>query len=147
MNAAGSPTPGGPATPGAVPALDLGGPAVEARIAVDIPLGLHARPAARLIRATGGMDAVVLAGNATTGSALVSARSLNALAGLQVREGHEMVVRATGPDAQRAVDALRALAARRYDEPAGGPATASVPPVGVASSPAGGAAPPKSLAP
>lgn len=139
--AAGSPAPGGPATPGAVPALDLGGPAVEARIAVDIPLGLHARPAARLIRATGGMDAVVLAGNATTGSALVSARSLNALAGLQVREGHEMVVRATGPDAQRAVDALRALAARRYDEPAGGPATASVPPVGVASSPAGGAAP------
>ena len=62
-----------------------GAPAVETRIAVDIPLGLHARPAARVIRATGGMDAVVLAGNATTGSALVSARSLNALAGLQVR--------------------------------------------------------------
>ena len=89
---------------------------------MDIPLGLHARPAARVIRATGGMDAVVLAGNATTGSALVSARSLNALAGLQVREGHALLVRATGADAQRAIDALRALAGRRYDEPAGVPA-------------------------
>ena len=103
------------------PTPEVGGPGVEAQIAVDIPLGLHARPAARVIRATGGMDAVVLAGNATTGSALVGARSLNALAGLQVREGHELLVRATGPDAQRAIDALRALAARRYDEPAGAP--------------------------
>ena len=126
-----------------VPTPDLGGPVVEARIAVDIRLGLHARPAARVIRATGGMDAVVLAGNATTGSALVSARSLNALAGLQVREGHELLVRATGPDAQRAIDALRALAARRYDEPTGAPAAGGVAPGRApAPSPAGTAPPP-----
>jgi phosphocarrier protein FPr len=123
-----------------------GGPAAEARIAVGIPLGLHARPAARVIRATGGMDAVVLAGNATTGSALVSARSLNALAGLQVREGHELLVRATGPDAQRAIDALRALAARRYDEPAGAPTAGAVAP-GRAPAPSPAAAPPPPLPP
>ena len=109
------------------------------------PPGLHARPAARVIRATGGMDAVVLAGNATTGSALVSARSLNALAGLQVREGHELLVRATGPDAQRAIDALRALAARRYDEPAGAPTAGAIPTERApAPSPAGPAPPPAS---
>jgi len=96
---------------------DLDGPGVETRIAVDIPLGLHARPAARLIRATAGLDAQVLAGNVTTGSALVTARSLNALAGLQVRQGHELRVKASGPDAQKAIDALQALAARRFDEP------------------------------
>ncbi|MGA2283904.1 MAG: phosphoenolpyruvate--protein phosphotransferase [Candidatus Dormibacteria bacterium] len=125
---------GAPAAPsadagGPAAGPDLSGPVAEARIAVDIPLGLHARPAARVIRATAGLDAQVLAGNATTGSALVSARSLNALAGLQVREGHELVVRASGPDAGRAVEALRALAARRYDEPAATPAAGAVPPL------------------
>ena len=105
---------------------------VQARLAVFIPLGLHARPAARVIRATAGLDTEVLAANATTGSALVNARSLNALAGLQLREGHELFVRASGPDARRAIDALVALAARRFDEPAvtaaGAAATAPAPP-------------------
>ena len=125
---------GGPSEASAAPADEPGPvlPGVETRIAVDIPLGLHARPAARLIRATAGLNAQVLAGNATTGSAMVTARSLNALAGLQVREGHELLVTASGPDAQKAIDALRALAARRFDEPAvtrdGPPATAPAPP-------------------
>jgi phosphocarrier protein FPr len=129
---------GGPAesAPAVVAAAgpDLATPAVEARIAVAIPLGLHARPAARLIRVSAGMDARVLAGNATTGSAMVSARSLNALAGLQVREGHELLVRASGPDAGKAIEALRALAARRFDEP---PVTQTGPAVAPAPSAAG----------
>jgi phosphocarrier protein FPr len=111
---------------------DRGGPVAESRIAVDIPLGLHARPAARVIRATAGLNAQVLAGNATTGSAMVSARSLNALAGLQLRQGHELLLRASGPDAGKAIEAVRALAARRFDEPtvtpAGPPATAPAAP-------------------
>jgi phosphocarrier protein FPr len=124
---------GGPAEPVEVQAPpDLSGPGVETRIAVDIPLGLHARPAARLIRATAGLDAQVLASNATTGSGMVTARSLNALAGLQVREGNELLLKASGPDAQKAIDALRALAARRFDEPTVRqdvtPAAASAPP-------------------
>jgi phosphocarrier protein FPr len=125
---------GGPGEGVVAPAAepDLGGPVAETRIAVDIPLGLHARPAARVIRATAGLNAQVLAGNATTGSAMVNARSLNALAGLQVREGHELVLRASGPDAGKAIEAVRALAARRFDEPAtiqpGPPAAAPPPP-------------------
>jgi phosphocarrier protein FPr len=125
---------GGPGEGVVAPATepDRGGPVAETRIAVDIPLGLHARPAARVIRATAGLNAQVLAGNATTGSAMVNARSLNALAGLQVREGHELVLRASGPDAGKAIEAVRALAARRFDEPAtiqpGPPAAAPPPP-------------------
>ena len=92
-------------------------PAAEIRLPVDLPLGLHARPAARLIRATAGLAAEVVAGNGTTGSALVSARSLNALATLQVRRGHELLVRASGAQAHEAIEAVRALAARRFDEP------------------------------
>jgi phosphocarrier protein FPr len=124
---------GGPAQPS--PTLEPSGPLagalppadVQARIAVSIPLGLHARPAARVIRATAGLDTEVLAANANTGSGLVSARSLNALAGLQLREGNEMLVRASGPDARRAIDALVALAGRRFDEPATIPATPAAP--------------------
>jgi phosphocarrier protein FPr len=122
-----SPTrePSGPLA-GALPPAD-----VQARIAVSIPLGLHARPAARVIRATAGLDTEVLAANATTGSGLVSARSLNALAGLQLREGHELFVRASGPDAQKAIDALVTLAARHFDEPATIPATPAATPPGL----------------
>jgi phosphoenolpyruvate-protein phosphotransferase/dihydroxyacetone kinase phosphotransfer subunit len=125
---------GGPGEGVVVPAAepDLGGPVAETRIAVDIPLGLHARPAARVIRATAGLNAQVLAGNATTGPVMVNARSLNALAGLQVREGHELVLHASGPDAGKAIEAVRALAARRFDEPtvtpAGPPAIAPAAP-------------------
>ena len=125
---------GGPGEGVVAPAAepDRGGPVAETRIGVDIPLGLHARPAARVIRATAGLNAQVLAGNATAGSAMVSARSLNALAGLQLRQGHELVLRASGPDAGKAIEAVRALAARRFDEPtvtpAGPPATAPAAP-------------------
>jgi phosphocarrier protein FPr len=125
---------GGPSEASAAPADEPGPvlPGVETRIAVDIPLGLHARPAARLIRATAGLNAQVLAGNATTGSAMVTTRSLNALAGLQVREGHELLVKASGPDAQKAIEALHARAAPRFDHPPvtrdGPPATAPAPP-------------------
>src|ERR1017187_3230281 len=47
---------GGPGESVVTPAAEphLGGPVAETRIAVDIPLGLHPRPAARVIRATGG---------------------------------------------------------------------------------------------
>jgi phosphoenolpyruvate-protein phosphotransferase/dihydroxyacetone kinase phosphotransfer subunit len=104
---------------------DSPGPGAEMRVTVDLPLGLHARPAARLVRATAGLTADVAAANGTTGSDLVSARSLNALASLQVRRGQELVVRASGPDAEAAITAVRALAARRFDEPISAAAAAS----------------------
>ena len=101
--------------------------ALEARLPVTNALGLHARPAARFVQTAGAFDADVRVINATTGRGPASARSLNAVATLGVRQGHEIVVRATGPQAAEAIEALRDLAAQGFgDEPAAPPRSAVV---------------------
>ena len=75
--------------------------------------GLHARPAARLVSEVGGLDATVTLTNLTTGAGPVPAGSLSRVAMLGAQRGHEVEVRAAGPQAQEAVEHLVALAARR----------------------------------
>jgi multiphosphoryl transfer protein len=85
-------------------------------LAVRNPLGLHARPAARFVQTAGSFDAEVTVTNVTTGRGPASGRSLNALATLGVRQGHEILVAARGPQAEAALAALAALADRDFDE-------------------------------
>jgi phosphoenolpyruvate-protein phosphotransferase/dihydroxyacetone kinase phosphotransfer subunit len=92
------------------------GPEDRASLLVDLPHGLHARPAARVVQTAGAFDAEITVSNATTGRGPVNARSLNAVATLGVTEGQSIEVVARGPGSTDAVAALRALAARRYDE-------------------------------
>jgi len=93
------------------------GPPIETSIVVQNPLGLHARPAARFVRAAGEHDARVEVSNADTGRGPVDATSLNALATLGVVQGHEILVRAWGPGAELAVKAVEALAADNFGDP------------------------------
>jgi multiphosphoryl transfer protein len=79
--------------------------------------GLHARPAARLVSEVRGLDAVVRLTNRTTGTGPVPAASLSRVATLGALLGHEIEVRASGPQAQEAVEHLLTLARRRFDEP------------------------------
>jgi multiphosphoryl transfer protein len=88
----------------------------ELRVVVGNRLGLHARPAARFVGAAASADATVEVSNATTGRGPVSARSLTALATLGVKQGHEILVRASGPEAARALDAIRALADANFGD-------------------------------
>jgi phosphoenolpyruvate-protein phosphotransferase/dihydroxyacetone kinase phosphotransfer subunit len=90
--------------------------ALELRLEVANRLGLHARPAARFVQTASGFDADITVSNLTTDRGPASARSLNALATLGVRQGHEILVRANGPDAAPALAALEALAERNFDE-------------------------------
>jgi multiphosphoryl transfer protein len=85
-------------------------------LTVRNPLGLHARPAARFVQTSGSFDADVTVTNLTTGRGPASGRSLNAIATLGVRQGHEIAVAASGPQAAEALAALEALAARDFDE-------------------------------
>ncbi|MFZ2014923.1 MAG: phosphoenolpyruvate--protein phosphotransferase [Nocardioides sp.] len=78
--------------------------------------GLHARPAARLVSEVGGLDATVTLTNLTTGAGPVPAGSLSRVAMLGAQHGHDVEVRASGPQAQEAVEHLVALAARHFDE-------------------------------
>lgn len=116
------------------------GDAVEDHFVVTVAQGLHARPAARFVRTAAALDAHVEVENGTTGAGPVPASSLNAVATLGVREGHELVVRASGPDARRALEQLRAVAT---DDAA--PVSAAAPQVSAAGADGAGAqAPPGS---
>src|SRR3954451_13064942 len=79
--------------------------------------GLHARPAARLVSELRGLDATVVLRNLTNGSAPVPAGSLSRVATLAALRGHDVEVRASGPQAHEAVEHLVTLAKRRFDEP------------------------------
>ncbi len=80
------------------------------------PHGLHARPAAKLVGVVRGLDAEVRLRNATSGSAWVPAASLARVTGLAALRGHQVDVAASGAQAQAALDAVLALAARGFDE-------------------------------
>jgi phosphoenolpyruvate-protein phosphotransferase/dihydroxyacetone kinase phosphotransfer subunit len=104
--------------PGAGEAPARDGDWEEARLAVRNPLGLHARPAARLVQTVGSYDADVEVENATMGRGPVSARSLNAVATLGVRQGHEVVVRARGAQGNEVLTALQQLADDNFGDDA-----------------------------
>ena len=100
---------------------------------LENPHGLHARPAARLVSEVRALDATVQLRNLTTGAGPVPAGSLSRVASLSALQGHDVEVRASGPQAQEAVEHLVALAKRRFDEqveqvvapPAAGPSASS----------------------
>jgi phosphocarrier protein FPr len=102
------------AAPAAGPA-DAGGSA-SAELAVGTAHGLHARPAAQLVRTAAAFDADVRVSNLSGGRGPVSARSLNAVATLAVGRGDRIEVTASGPQAREAIEALRSLADRNFDE-------------------------------
>jgi multiphosphoryl transfer protein len=110
-------------------------------LGVGNPLGLHARPAARFVQTVASFDADVTVTNLTAGRGPAAGRSLNGLATLGVRRGHEILVSARGSQASEALAALDALAKRDFDDqPAPAPALPASPPrAPIAPAPAPGA--------
>jgi phosphocarrier protein FPr len=92
------------------------GPQAMFRFRLDLPHGLHARPAARFVETASSFDAHVTARDLTNGRGPADARSLNAVAMLGATYDHEIEALATGREAGAAIEALRALVARRFDE-------------------------------
>ena len=119
----------------AEPSADEPGEWTEMRLVIPNPLGLHARPAARFVQTAASFDAELLATNLATGAGPARARSLTDVATLGASQGHELLIRARGPQTQEALDALRELADRNFDEQeAAAPVPAAMPalpPVGV----------------
>ena len=95
---------------------DVDAQEIVAVFSVDNPHGLHARPAARLVSEVRALDATVELRNLTTGAGPAPAGSLSRVATLAALQGHEVEVRASGRQAQEAVEHLLALARRRFDE-------------------------------
>ena len=91
-------------------------PSVTGVFTVTTEHGLHARPAARLVQAIRGVDAVVRLRNLSLGQPAVPASSLSRVATLGALRGHDVEVSATGPEARAAVDLILELADRAFDE-------------------------------
>lgn len=85
------------------------------RLTLTIPnrLGLHARPAARLVRLANQYAAEV---EITKGEKTANAKSINQVATLSARYGDEIVVSAKGADAAEFLTALEALAAENFGD-------------------------------
>ncbi len=92
-------------------------PEATATVTVRNRLGLHARPAALLVRTLAGFDAKVALTVPATGKGPADARSLTAVGGLGVRCGDELAAGATGPQAAKALEAFRHLAENGFGEP------------------------------
>jgi len=102
-----------PAPPGE---LEKAG-AQEIELTIRNPLGLHARPAALFVSTAARFQAEITVRNLTRNTGPVSAKSINQVATLGVRQGHRIAVAARGPDAEAALSALAALVAENFGEP------------------------------
>jgi dihydroxyacetone kinase phosphotransfer subunit len=104
---------------------DAGGgelPAASGRFEVTWPEGLHARPAAVLVRAVRGLEADVRLANLTRGGEPVPATSLARVLALGAGQGEVLEVTASGRQAGEAVGRILDLALRGFgdlDERAG----------------------------
>jgi len=112
------------ARPGPAPTVPSVAPL---RLTVGNRLGLHARPAARFVQTAGRYNAEIQVRNLTAGRGPVNAKSVNAVATLGARQGHEIEVTASGVDAQAALDALRELSEANFGDAAGTSVPAAIP--------------------
>jgi phosphocarrier protein FPr len=107
------------------------------RVVVRNDHGLHARPAAQLIRETRPFQAEITVRNVTNRRGPVSVRSLSGLASLEILRGNEIEFAAKGDDAQVALEKIATLVGSGLgdDLPAEGepvPAPRPSPPTSVA---------------
>jgi multiphosphoryl transfer protein len=112
-------------TPSPAPAAPASGRGAEdddalvLRLRVENRLGFHARPVTRLMEAAIGADVEVE--NVTRGRGPAPARGSHAsLSLLGVRRGDEILVRARGEGAARALEAIQALADENWGDPRDG---------------------------
>jgi len=100
------------------------GEIVELTLTVENPLGLHARPAARFVSAANRYPSTDI--RVLKGDRLANAKSINQVATLGVRQGDTITVRASGPDAEGALAALKTLADDNFGDRELEPAPAAV---------------------
>ena len=116
--------PSSPTPPAALPASTSG--ALEVRLALTNPTGLHARPASLFVQAAAKFRATI--GAQVEGrERQANAASIMEVLSLGARNGETLVLRATGDEAQAALSALSELVQANFYEspPAASPVPAS----------------------
>jgi len=85
---------------------------VEREFVVAAELGLHARPAGEFVTLAGRFQAEIQVARGSDGSEWVSGRSVLSILSLAAARGTRVRIRAQGPDAIQAVEALGGLVER-----------------------------------
>jgi len=86
---------------------------VERKVVIVNANGLHARPAAEIVKVATKFKSDI---TMTRDDLEVNAKSIMGVMMLAAECGAELLVRATGPDEEAAVEALAALIARKFGE-------------------------------
>ncbi len=89
------------------------GPRELLRLTVPNKLGLHARPAAKLVNIAGRFDSPI---EIRKGERIANGKSLNQVATLGARQGDELIITAGGPDAAAVLQAIRELAEDNFGD-------------------------------
>ncbi len=88
----------------------------EIRLIIRNSFGLHARPAAKFVTTASQFQSQIRVRNITKKTEFVRADSINRVATLGVRQGHEIAIAASGDDAEQALAALQALVENNFGE-------------------------------
>jgi phosphocarrier protein HPr len=86
---------------------------MERTIMIVNKLGLHARAAAKLVTLAARYKSEI---RVTKDGREVSGKSIMGVMMLAAAKGSRITFRAEGPDAEKALDAIEALVARKFDE-------------------------------
>jgi phosphocarrier protein len=86
---------------------------ISCAVTVTNPLGLHARAAARFVHAASAFESRI---RVARGGREMDGKSIMGLLLLAAAQGTLLTISAAGPDEQHAIDALRALVQRGFDE-------------------------------
>jgi phosphocarrier protein HPr len=89
---------------------------VEKRVVVTHEVGLHARPASLFVQTANKFASEINVQNISTESECVDAKSIIMVLTLGVLKNHELLVKAEGPDAENAVQALDQLVQSNFGE-------------------------------
>ncbi|MEH2408419.1 phosphoenolpyruvate--protein phosphotransferase [Nostoc sp.] len=98
------------------PTTHVESPTREIRLIVSNRLGLHARPAAQFVATAARFKSQIRVQNLTRNTELVRGDSINQVTTLGVRQGHELVITASGSDADEALASLQVLFATNFGE-------------------------------
>ncbi|MBD2431708.1 MULTISPECIES: phosphoenolpyruvate--protein phosphotransferase [Fischerella] len=110
------------------PMINDKGHTSQISLTVSNRFGLHARPAAQFVSCAARFQSQIKVRNVTKGSDFVRADSINQVGMLGVRQGDEIVITATGLDAEEALAALQTLVTTNFGEDKTPPPTSATPP-------------------
>jgi phosphocarrier protein len=85
----------------------------ERSVVIENKYGLHARPAAEFVKAAHGYECEIWV---RKDDLEVNGKSIMGMMMLAAERGAEIVIRASGPDAEKAVDQLAELVSKRFGE-------------------------------